>query len=280
MLTSSATFEKPGSLDEALRFIAANTGVTVLAGGTDLLVEQELGTREMTTVVDIFDLPELRGIRKHGKRIWIGATTTWTDVARSELLLEEAPSLAECARTVGALQIQNRGTVGGNLANASPAGDSLPVLLSLDAMVEAASAQRGPRFIPLDRFFLGYRRVELQPDEIITGVWLPARAPEDLTHYRKVGTRLAQAISKVVLGARLKIADGVVTEARIAYGSVAAVPVRCETTERALLGRPVDPRMAELVVRDITPIDDIRSTSTYRKQVAVNILRAWLESLA
>ena len=279
MLTSSATYEKPASLDEALRFLASNSDATVLAGGTDLMVEQELGVRPMSTVLDVFDVPEMRGIRKHGKRIWIGATTTWTDIAHDELLLEEAPSLAECARTVGALQIQNRGTLGGNLANASPAGDSLPVLLSLDAMVEAASAHRGPRFIPIDRFFLGYRKIELQPDELITGVWLPARAPEDVTHYRKVGTRLAQAISKVVLGARLKIDDGTVKEARIAYGSVAAVPLRCETAERALIGRPVDPRMAELVARDISPIDDIRSTATYRNKVAVNILRAWLESL-
>jgi len=279
VLTSDASVHSPRALDDALFWLAEHPGACVLAGGTDVMVAIEAGALKPREVLNIWGIDALRGVRRHGRRIWIGALTTYTALIRSEIAQADTPSLVEAARTVGALQIQNRGTLGGNIANASPAGDTLPVLLSLDAVVEVASAARGPRFVPMDRMFLGYRHIALEPDELITGVWLPARHQDDFTHYRKVGTRMAQAISKVVLGARLRITDGVVREARIALGSVGPVPLRCENTEAALVGRPLEVAAAAELRADISPIDDQRSTARYRARVAQNILRVWLESL-
>jgi len=201
--------------------------------------------------------------------------TTWTDIVHHA---DVPDALRECARTVGALQIQNRGTVGGNIVNASPAGDSLPLWLALDAQFEVASIS-GRRRVAAADFWKGYRTVDLAPDELLVAVHIDSQ-PNDHLHYRKVGTRLAQAISKVVLGGRIRVADGVVTEARIALGSVAPVPLRLASVEAALVGKPIDPAAADLVVTDIAPIDDIRSTATYRNRVATRIVRSWLESLA
>ncbi len=271
--------DRATSLPEALELLARHRGAAVLAGGTDLMVDLGLGERLPSRLIDIWPVDEIRGVRKHGRRLWVGALATWTDIIRSPEARQEAPALVEAARTIGALQIQNRGTLGGNLGNASPAGDSLPVLLALDAVIEVASRDRGSRFIPADQFFVAYRRVRREPDELITGVWLPGRHDRDRTHYRKVGTRAAQAISKVVFAGRVRLVDHEVQEARIAFGSMAAVPVRCPLVETALTGRPVDPSASEKLARDLAPIDDIRSTGSYRIRVATNLLRAWLEGL-
>lgn len=271
--------DRATTLPEALELRALHKGARVLAGGTDVMVDLEMGLRPPTRLLDIWGVDELRGVRKHGSRLWIGALATWTDIANSGEAQAECPSLVEAARTVGALQIQNRGTLGGNLGNASPAGDSLPVLLTLDAVIEVASRNRGSRFIPVDQFFVGYRRIRLEDDELITGAWLPGRHDNDHTHYRKVGTRAAQAISKVVLAGRLRIRDHVVQEARIAFGSMAATPLRCGAVEEALVGRPVNVAAALLLPKDLEPIDDVRSTGRYRLKVGQNLLRAWLESL-
>jgi CO/xanthine dehydrogenase FAD-binding subunit len=278
-LASDAPVASPSKLDDALLWLTEHPGACVLAGGTDVMVQIEAGALTPREVLNIWGLDALRGVRRHGQRIWIGALTTYAGLIRSEIAQAEAPSLVEAARTVGARQIQNRGTLGGNIANASPTGDTLPVLLSLDAVIEVASAMRGPRFIPLDRMFLGARRIALEPDELITGIWLSTRHADDRTHYRKVGARMAQAISKVVLGARVRLTDGVVREARIALGSVGPVPLRCENVEAALVGAASDPSAAAHLRHDIAPIDDIRSTASYRGRVAQNILRVWLESL-
>ncbi len=273
------TCHKATTLPQALELRAQHKGCTVIAGGTDVMVDLEMGLRTPQHLVDVWGVEELRGVRKHGNRLWIGAVTSYTDIIRSTEAQAEAPALVEAARTVGALQIQNRGTLGGNLGNASPAGDTLPVLLALDAVVEVASRLRGSRFVPVDQFFVGYRRIRLEADELITGVWLPGRHDNDHTHYRKVGTRAAQAISKVVLAGRLRIRDHVVQEARVAFGSMAAVPTRCAAVEEALVGRPVDPAAAAQLPRDLAPIDDVRSTGVYRLRVGQNLVRAWLESL-
>jgi len=262
----------------ALSLRAAHPEARVLAGGTDLMVEMELGHNVPKVVLDIWNVDELRGIREEETHFCIGALTTHTDIALNPLVEEHAPTLVEAARTVGALQIQNRGTLGGNIANASPAGDTLPVLFSLDAEVELSSSARGRRRVGIEYLFTGYRSLAMEADELVTAVWIPKRHPADHTHYRKVGTRLAQAISKVVLGARLRIEEGVVTQARIALGSVAATPVRCAQVEEALEGRPVSLESVRLMGEDISPIDDIRSTAGYRTKVAGNVLRAWLET--
>jgi CO/xanthine dehydrogenase FAD-binding subunit len=181
---------------------------------------------------------------------------------------------------VGAVQIQNRGTVGGNIANASPAGDSLPLWLALDATFVVASLS-AERRVPAGEFWLGYRRTALAPDEILIAVELPPLRGQ--LAYRKVGTRQAQAISKVVLGARLAVEGGGVVEARVAFGSVAPTPVRCPTVEAALVGRVLTPGVVDeavyAVAGDIAPIDDVRSEAAYRGRVAGALVRRWLEQL-
>lgn len=268
MLTSDARVYRAHTLADALALRAEHRHATVLAGGTDVMVSLELGAIHPDVVIDLWPCAELRGISADGRRI--GALTTWTDIARSTL----PEALRACARTVGAPQIQNRGTVGGNIVNASPAGDSLPMWLATDAEFELASV-RGTRRVPASEFWLAYRKTALGADELLTAVHLPDLSADRLG-YRKVGTRLAQAISKVVLAGRLRVQDGVVTEARVAFGSVAPIPVRARSVEAALVGRPVDVSAAEAVVADIAPIDDIRSTAEYRRRVARNVLRTWL----
>lgn len=272
MLTSHAPVLTPGSLAEALALRAAHPDAQPLAGGTDLMVVIEAGGPAPERVLNLWGLAELRGISAGKAGIRIGALATWTDIIHSEAAQAHAPALVEAAKTVGARQIQNRGTLGGNIANASPAGDSLPVLLALDAEVEVASV-RGSRRIAMDDLYTGYRRLSVAPDELIVAVHLPLRHAGDRQHYRKVGTRMAQSISKVVLGARIRVEEGVVTEARIAFGSVAAVPLRAKAVEAALVGKPVDPAAADQVFADISPIDDIRSTADYRNAVARRVLR-------
>ncbi|MFZ5475832.1 MAG: FAD binding domain-containing protein [Myxococcota bacterium] len=266
MKTSAAPVLTPKSLPEALAMRASNPTAMPIAGGTDVMVFLEAGQIDPPGFLDLWGLPELGGVTPER----IGAGATWTQVARCEGLPR---ALRDCALTVGAAQIQNRGTVGGNIVNASPAGDSLPLWLALDAELEVAST-RGARRIPADRFWTAYRKTALAPDELLVAVHIPPVRGE--VAYRKVGTRLAQAISKVVLGARIVVEGGVVTEARVALGSVAPVPVRCARVEAALVGKPVDPSAADLVGDDIAPIDDIRSTAAYRRRVAANVIRSWL----
>src|SRR6266581_1904127 len=193
----------------------------------------------------------------------IGAAESYTGIIRSRDAQEHVPALVAAARTIGAAQIQNRGTLGGNLANASPAGDTLPVLLAYDAVVVTDR-----RAIPIDKFFIGYRKTELHPDELITAVRLPLGRQ---VAFRKVGTRAAQAISKVVMAVSGH-------PARIAIGSVAEVPLRARRAEAALERNDLAAAIAA-VADDIRPIDDVRSTAAYRRRVTQNILRELLESV-
>ena len=272
---------RPRTLVEALAMRVKYPEARVLAGGTDLMVELDVGQNVPAVVLDIWGVDDgLRGVRETAGGIRIGALTTYTEMLDEAVVREGTPSLAEAARTIGAFQIQNRGTLGGNIANASPAGDTLPVLMSLDAEVELTSAARGRRRVGTEFLFTGYRQIDMAPDELVTAIFVPHLHAADRVHYRKVGTRLAQAISKVVLGARVRLEGGVVTEARVAFGSVAATPVRCSQVEAALVGRGVDPEVVRLLAEDITPIDDIRSTAEYRLRVAANVLRSWLQTLA
>ena len=266
-------------LPEALSLREQHPEAKILAGGTDLMVEMELG-HVPSAILDIHSVEELRGIRECPGGLWIGALSTHRVLAEHLLVESWSPSLVEACRTVGAIQIQSRGTLGGNIANASPAGDTLPMLMALDAEVEVASAARGSRRIPMAYLFKGYRSLNIEPDEILVGVLLPEPHVADHCHFRKVGTRLAQAISKVVMGCRVRVIDGVVSEARVAFGSVGPTPVRCAAVEEALTGRPIDPQVARLVEDAIQPINDIRSTAVYRSRVAKNVLEAWLTHLA
>ncbi len=277
MKTSNAPVHEPRDLDHALALRAAHPDAMPLAGCTDVMVAIETRAIDPPAFLNLWGLDELRGITRDDA-LWIGALATYTELVESADVNAWAPVVVEAARTCGAWQIQNRGTLGGNIANASPAGDSLPVLLACDAQIELASAARGRRLVPLAQLYTGYRALAMAPDELITRIRLPQPHAADRTYYRKVGTRLAQAISKVVLGGRLRVEGGIVIEARVALGSVAPTPVRCPSVEAALVGQPIDPAAADHVDADIAPIDDVRSTADYRRSVARRVVRGWLRS--
>ena len=253
---------------------SAEAPVRPIAGGTDLMVTL---TGELApppaSVVDLWAIGALRGIAIDGDALSLGALTTYTDIRRSALCREHVPALVEAAATIGAAQIQNRGTLGGNIANASPAGDTLPVLLASDAVVVVGS-ERGERQVPAAEFWTGYRQTVLAHDELILRIRLPIAADRE-TRFRKIGTRRAQAISKVVMAVAWR-GDGTWRDVRVALGSVAATPIRATETEGALDGRQPTPetadRAAETLAGELAPIDDVRSTAEYRRLVAARVL--------
>ena len=255
------------------------TPVRPIAGGTDLMVALtgELGPPP-ASVVDWGAIDDLRGIAIDGDALALGALTTYTDIRRSALCREHLPALVEAAATIGAAQIQNRGTLGGNVANASPAGDTLPVLLAADAVIVAGS-ERGEREIPAAAFWTGYRQTALRHDELILRIRIPLVADRDM-RFRKVGTRRAQSISKVVMSVAWRVTGDARpspwSDVRVALGSVAATPIRAAATEAALEGRLPTPetadRAAEVLAGELAPIDDVRSTAEYRRIVAARIL--------
>jgi CO/xanthine dehydrogenase FAD-binding subunit len=227
-------------------------------------------------MVDLWRLDELRGIGLDGDSLVLGALTTFSDIRHSPLCREVVPALVEAAATIGAAQIQNRATIGGNAMNASPAGDSLPVLLAADAEFVAGS-RRGERAIPAGAFWVAYRTTALDPDELLLRVRIPLVPGREL-RFRKVGTRRAQAISKVVLAlARTEAEPGDRwTEVRLALGSVADRPIRAVAAEAVLEGaepdQPTADRAADTLAGELRPIDDVRSTADYRRTVAARVL--------
>jgi CO/xanthine dehydrogenase FAD-binding subunit len=286
MKTPAAAFEMraPRTLDEALTIVAAEPGVwRPFAGGTDLMVLMEAGKLPPGRYLSLQHLSELRRIDAGEQAVTIGALTTYTDIIRHPLLASDFPLLGEAARETGGVATQNRGTLGGNIANASPAADTPPALLVYDAEIELASV-RGTRRLPYDAFHTGYKTMQLAADELIAAVVLPRRATKWIEAYRKVGTRRAQAISKVCFAAGADVRDRRVRDIRIAYGSVAPTVVRARHAEDALRGQVLaDAVIADatrLVLEDISPIDDIRSTAAYRRTVAQNLLREFLGSAA
>jgi CO/xanthine dehydrogenase FAD-binding subunit len=266
----------PRALAEAYGILGEGP-VRAIAGGTDLMVALtgEVG-EPPERIVDLWRLDELRGIAVEGDTISLGALTTYTEIRRSAVCREHLPVLVEAAATIGAAQIQNRGTLGGNIVNASPAGDTLPVLLAADASFVLGSG-RGERVVAAADFWPGYRRTALAPDELLLRIRIPLLARREL-RFRKVGTRRAQSISKVVvaLGWRADEASSAWSEVRLALGSVAATPIRAAQTEAALEGHSPTPetadRAAEVLATELDPIDDVRSTAEYRRLVAARVL--------
>ena len=272
--------QSAASLDEALRLLGEEPGKwTPFAGGTDIMVLLEAGRLPKRNFLNLWGLPNLRGITGAPDGLLIGALSTYSDLLADPILQSEFPLLCQAARDTGALAIQNRGTIGGNIANASPAADLPPALLVYDAMLEIAST-RGRRRVDYARFHTGYKEMDLAADELIVSVHLPRGRTSWKQVYRKVGTRRAQAISKVCFAAAVDIRDGSVDDVRIALGSVAPTPVRAASAEAALRGRRLEPATIEAarvaLARDIAPIDDIRSTSAYRQLVAGNLLEGFL----
>lgn len=259
---STLTLARPRTLTAALRMMA-DERLTPLAGCTDVYVGLQFGTFTSRRFIDLWPLDDLRGIARRGKALRIGALTTYTELIASPLVQRHVPMLAAAAREVGGRQIQHRGTLAGNIANASPAGDTLPVLAAANAQVILQSL-RGTREVDFTRFHTGYRSSVLEPDEIIVAIEIPPIPGRQW--WRKVGTRRAQAISKVMMaGVR---GD----EVRVAIGSVAPTVVRVPRTEAALAaGRPIAEAQA-MLLDEVTPIDDVRSTAEYRRAVSANLL--------
>ena len=259
---------EPRSLADALKMLRDEEALTPMAGCTDLYVSLNFGTLKDRRFLNLWGLDELRRIAVRGRRLSIGAMTTHTDLIRSAAVRTHVPMLAAAAREIGGVQIQNRGTIGGNVANASPAGDTLPVLAALDAAVVLQSA-RGTRRVRFTGFYTGYRQTVRRADELIVGFEIaPVRGRQ---WFRKVGTRAAQAISKVVMA-------GVVgDDPRVAIGSVAPTVLRLTRTEAAIArGASADELRAALDA-EIAPIDDVRSTAEYRRRIAANVLVRALE---
>jgi CO/xanthine dehydrogenase FAD-binding subunit len=277
MRTALSTLEvaRPRSLDAALAALASAPDLRPLAGGTDLFVYLNAGVLPDHRFLDLGSLASLRGIRAGGNRVTLGARTTFSEIRRHAVLGRRLPALVAAAAEVGAWAIQNRATLAGNIANASPAGDSLPALLAYDAIVHVRSV-RGAREIPYAAFHTGYRRLALEPGELITAVSVPWPGSRVRSFFRKVGTRRAQSISKVVFaGAMALDTRGRVTHVRLAYGSMAATPVRALAAESAWMGeRPLDALAAARAAlpAQLTPIDDVRSDREYRMEVAGNLL--------
>jgi len=281
MRASLAALEmvRPRNLDAALVALASDPTLRPLAGGTDLFVYLNAGTLPDRRFLDLGALAELRGIRPGRHGVMLGALTTFSEIRRHALLRRRLPALVAAAAEVGGWAIQNRATLGGNIANASPAGDSLPVLLAHDAIVEVRSA-RGAREIPFAAFHTGYRRLALEPGELIVAVTVPWPGRAVRSFFRKVGTRRAQSISKVVFcGAMGLDRGGRVGHVRLAYGSMAPTPVRALAAESVLMGeRPLVVLTAARTALGVqlTPIDDVRSDRDYRMTVAGNLLEQFV----
>jgi xanthine dehydrogenase small subunit len=261
---ATLTLLRPRTLREALDVLRDDPELVPLAGATDLYVSLNFGTLEGTRFLDLWPLRPLRRITEKGDVLSIGALATYSAMIRSRAVRSRVPMLAAASGEVGGAQIQNRGTLGGNIANASPAADTLPVLAATDAMV-VLSSRAGERRVPITRFYTGYRATVRRSDELITAVEIPRVEGEQ--YFRKVGTRAAQAIAKVVMAA----VRGPLP--RVALGSVAPTVVRLPRTEEVLAqGAGLDDAVSVLQ-SEIHPIDDVRSTEQYRRRVAGNLLR-------
>jgi CO/xanthine dehydrogenase FAD-binding subunit len=261
---------QPRSLADALKMLRDEGPVVPMAGCTDIYVSLNFGTLTDTRFLNLWRLDALRRIELRGGVLSIGALATHSDVLRSLLVRTRLPMLAAAAREVGGVQIQNRGTIGGNVANASPAGDTLPVLAAADARVVLRRAGETRR-VPFNAFYTGYRLTVRRPDELITAFEIaPVRGRQ---WFRKVGTRAAQSISKIVMAGVRDSAGGT---PRVAIGSVAPTVLRLPRTEAALAAGGDVEAAQQILIEEIAPIDDIRSTAEYRRRVAANLLaRFW-----
>ena len=279
----SFAMRRAGSLDEALALLAESPGGwRPFGGGTDLMVLLAAGALDGRRFVSLWGIDELRRIEISAGAVTIGAMATYSDIQRHETLETEFPLLGHAARETGGPANQNRGTIGGNIANASPAADTPPALLVYDAELELAST-RGRRRVPYDRFHRGYKQMDLAPDEIIVSVQIARGRSGWRQHYRKVGSRRAQAISKVCFAGAARLDGRTVADIRVAFGSVAPTPLRATNAERTLRGAPLTAPTMEAAARalasDLAPIDDIRSTARYRGRVAQNLLLEFLRGL-
>lgn len=273
----------PGSLPAVLSLLAAAPGEwTPIAGGTELMVAHAAGRLGEHKLVSLWGIPELRFIQNEAGSIAIGAGATFRDLRAHAEIAAEFPLLARASSWIGSIANQSRATLGGNLVNGSPAADSSPALLVYDAEVELVSV-RGSRRIPYSSFHTGYKQNAMAPDELLYAIHLPRRFAQHKQYLRKVGTRRAMAISKVELAAAALLEGRVVSEVRVAAASLAPFPARLFQVEAALIGQSIDTQTIQsarkALLAEAKPIDDIRSTAEYRRQVAANLLEEFLNVL-
>ena len=273
----------PGRLSTVLSLLAQQPGEWLpIAGGTDLMVLYGAGKLSARRLVSLWNLPELRRIEVQNGEVTIGAASTYTDVRENTVIREEFPLLASAASWTGAVANQNRGTLGGNIVNASPAADSLPALLAYEAELILVSAG-GERCVPYTTFHTGYKKTVLGPNELIRDIRLKRRFRDYCSYARKVGSRNAQAIAKVCVAALGKTSGGLVEDIHVAAGSVAPTPLRLRQTERLLEGQRITAALADdasrVALSEISPIDDIRSNAAYRAAVLANLVKEFLHRL-
>jgi OHCU decarboxylase len=274
----------PGSLHAVVSLLANEPGKWLpIAGGTDVMVQYAAGKLAARKLVSIWNLPELRRIEVTADELRIGGGCTYTDLCGHDVVLREFTLLRSAGRWTGGIANQNRGTIGGNIVNASPAADSLPALLVYDADLILVST-RGERRLPYAGFHTGYKKTLLAADELVQTVCLPRRFGEYFSYARKVGARNSQAIAKVCIAGLGRIGDGLVEDIRIALGSVAPVPIRLTETEKTLKGKAIDSDLLlsarRSAVSEVRPIGDIRSTARYRAAVAGNLVAEFLNRLS
>ena len=281
-ITETIDIRFPKTLAEAVRLQAnEQTRGKLLAGGTDLMVQWAAGVPTPERATSVWNLPELCAIEVFPDRIEIGAGVTHAFLGDAVQIHRHVPALIAAAATVGAKQIQARGTLGGNAANASPAGDTAPALLATGGTVRLASVS-GTREVPLAQFWTAYRKIDAHPDEIILAFRLPKRG-KAVERFRKIGTRQAQAISKVMAASRILVENGRIKSAAIALGSVAPTPVRLAEVEAFLAGKKLAPALVDeaekLAQATVKPIADIRSSAEYRRWASGRLVRDALECL-
>jgi CO/xanthine dehydrogenase FAD-binding subunit len=273
----------PTSLDAVLQILADSPDhYTPIAGGTELMVGLGAGRLESKKLISLWNLEELRFIEVTPDALTIGAGATFTDIRKHPVIAGEFSVLAQAASWTGSIANQNRGTLGGNIVNASPAADSPPVLLAYDAEVTLIST-RGSRTLPYNDFHLAYKETALEPDELLHSITLSRNLRGYKTYIRKVGTRNAQAISKVAIAALARVSDGRIDDIRIGAASLREYPTRLSATEQSLTGKVISPEVIAaaraVVLTEARPIDDIRSTAKYRATVAANLIEEFLHTL-
>ena len=277
----------PPTLTEALQTLASDPRYTPIAGGTELMVALSAGRLDQKHLLSINHLRELRFIEVTPETITIGSGTTFTDIRRSAAIASDFPLLSQAASWTGSIANQNRGTLGGNIVNGSPAADSPPALLAYDATLTLISAA-GTRTLPYADFHLSYKKTALRPGELLYSIHLERRFAAYRTYTRKVGTRNAQAISKVAIAALALIEGNTIADIRIGAASLRETPTRCTAAEQAILNQPLTPATLPTLIAaaraalasEARPIDDIRSTAKYRAAVAANLLEEFLRNLS
>ena len=286
-MTALKHYFAPTSLDQAVECLK-DGNVTILAGGTDLTPQSQAGRIKFKkTLMNIRHIPQLTGITLEGKEIRIGALATITEIMEHPLVRQHLPALVEACDHFASDQIRNAGTIGGNICNASPAGDTLVPLLVLDACVELASMPEAKLYrhcMPISTFFTGPGKTRKSLCELVTGVRIPVPGAEHVSLLYKHGTRPALDISAISIGIAGRLHDGVLSDVRVAFGAVAPTPTRATQTEKALEGRKLDAATIEAIAAiardEVKPIDDVRATAWYRKEMIHNMTKRILENVA